>query len=114
MEWIPLVLNFLQPLLLKCFEKTSSEDPQEFLRESYNPVTGKMDPDVVRDAMPETRRALRRARREAPASKKSEFPKLDRDGLYDLAEKGLIDAMNADPVKVTTIRAAASAIRDND
>lgn len=114
MEWIPLVLNFLQPLLLKCFEKTSAEDPQEFLKENYNAVSGKMNPDVVADAIPSARRAARRARLDAPHSERKNFPRYTKAELYDIAEKGLIDSMNAPPEKVAAVRAAAAAIPDID
>lgn len=114
MEWFTLIASFLQPLLLKCFEKTSAEDPQQVLREAYDPVTGKMDPEIVNDAIPNTRRAAAKARRSAPRSQRKNFPRLSKAELYDYAERTLIDAMNATPEKVQAVRGVAASMTDDD
>lgn len=114
MEWVPLILNFLQPLLLKCFDRQSTEDPQEVLRESYDPVTGKMDPDLVNDCIPQTRRAVNRARKNASREERRSAPRYSRAELYEITEKGLIDSMNAPPEKVAQVRSVAATLRDDE
>jgi hypothetical protein len=114
MEWLTLVLGFLQPILLKCWDKTSSEDPQEYLRANFNSATGKMSREVVEDSIPSTRRAVRKARQESPRVERKNFPKYSREELYDLAEKGLIESMNAPPEVVAKARAVATGLPDED
>lgn len=114
MEWLTLVLNFFQPLVLKCFEKTSSEDPQLVLREAYDPVNQRMDPSLVNQAIPRARQAANRARTSMSKAERKQFPRLSRSDLYEVAEKGLIDAMNATPEKMGSIRSVASALTDED
>jgi hypothetical protein len=114
MEWIPLILNFLQPLLLKCFDRQSTEDPQAVLRESYDSATGRMDPDLLNDCIPQTRRAFNRARRTAPREERRNAPRYSREELYDITEKGLIDSMNAPPEKVAQVRSLAATLRDDE
>lgn len=114
MDWASIIGNLLLPALLRCLTKTSSEDPQQILRESYDAATGKMDSDLVREAMPTTRQAARRAYRQASRSDKKSFQPLSEQQVYDLTEKKLIEAMNASQEDATVIRAAASALADND
>lgn len=114
MEWLALVERLFGPLLLKCFEKTSAEDPQDFLRSQYNAHTGTMDRDVVQDSIPQMRRALRRARRDADRDERRNFPRLSKSELYDLTEQELIKAMNAPPETVASARAVASGLPDED
>lgn len=114
MEWLTLVLNFFQPLVLKCFEKTSSEDPQLVLREAYDPVTQRMDPALVNQAIPRARQAANRARSSMSKADRKQFPRLSRADLYEVAEKGLIDGMNATQEKMGSIRSVASALTDED
>ena len=112
MEWISLVTTFLQPIILKCFQRTSAEDPQEFLRENFNPVTGRMDPDVVEDAIPATRKAARKAERSLPKEEKKKIPRHTREDWRQLAEQALIASMNAPPERVAAVRAEAEAMID--
>ncbi len=114
MEWLTLVLNFFQPLVLKCFEKTSSEDPQLVLREAYDPITNKMDPALVNQAIPRARQAAHKARTAMSKAERKQFPRLSRADLYEVAEKGLIDGLNASPEKLSSIRSVASALIDED
>lgn len=114
MEWLPVILSFFQPMLLKCFEKTSSEDPQAVLRSNYNAATGKMDPDIVEDSIPSTRRAAHKARKNASKAERKTFPRYSRQELYDITEKNLIDSMNAPPETVAAVRSAAYALPDGD
>ena len=114
MEWIPLILNFLQPFLMKCHDRQSTEDPQAVLREAYDPMQGKMDPDLVNDCIPQTRRAFNRARKNASRDERRNAPRYSRAELYDITEKGLIDSMNAPPEHVAQVRAVAATLTDND
>jgi len=114
MEWLALISQFLLPALLKCFETTSMEDPQEYLRENFNSSTGKFDRDVVRDAIPATRRAVRQARLSASPKERRAFPRYRRSDLYELAERSLVAAMNAQPERVAELRAAAAGLPDDD
>lgn len=114
MEWLPSILSFLQPLLLKCFDRQSTEDPQAVLREAYDPVSGKMDPDLVNDCIPQTRRAFSKARKSATREQRRNAPKYDRAGLYDMTEKALIDSMNAPPEAVAQVRSVAGTLRDDE
>lgn len=114
MEWLTLLLNFFQPLALKCFEKTSSEDPQQVLRENYDPVTGRMDWELVEDAVPVARRAAVRARRSLPREERKNTPRYTRAQLREVAEEGLIKSMNASPEEVAKCRAVAAQMKDVD
>jgi hypothetical protein len=114
MEWIPLILNFLQPLLLKCFDRQSTEDPQEVLREAYDPITGRMDRDLVNDVIPRTRRAYQKARDKQPKEVRRAAPRYSRAELYDITEKALIDSMNAPPEMVGQVREVARQMRDDE
>lgn len=100
MEWLLLVNQFLMPMLLKCFGQISSETPQEYLRRSYDPVTGKLEQDIVLDAIPTTARAVRKAWRHTPRHERGNKPRYSREALYDLTEVKLIEAMNATPEQV--------------
>ena len=114
MEWLTIITTFLQPIILKCFEKTSAEDPQEFLRSNYNAATGRMNPEVVEDAIPATRRAVRRAHRSLSREDRKKFPRYTREELYDVAEKSLIDSMNAPQERVAAVRSEAAGLPDED
>jgi hypothetical protein len=114
MEWVTIIGGLLLPMLAKCWNKTSVEDPQTVLKANYDPSTGKMDSDIVNDAIPATRRAVRKARKNADPSDRREFPRYTRHELYYIAEKNLIDAMNAPPEKVEQVMAAAAALPDED
>lgn len=112
MEWVTLVLSFVQPLLLKCFDQVSSEDPQEFLKRNYDPVNGCFYPDVVEDAMPNTLRGVVRARRSLKKSERDQVPRYSRSDLYQLTEQALLDAMNATPAAVGACRDIAAKMVD--
>lgn len=113
-EWLAPILSFLQPLLLKCFDRQSTEDPQEVLREAFDPTTGKMDPDLVNDCIPQTRRAYAKARKHASREDRRNAPRYSREDFYDITEKSLIESMNAPPEKVAQVRSVAATLRDSD
>lgn len=112
MEWLTLVLSFVQPLLLKCFEQNFSEDPQAFLKQNYDPVNGMFYPDVVHDSIPAVRRGVIRARRSLRKAERAKAPQYSKADLYQLTEQALTDAMNATPEKVGAVRATAEALED--
>lgn len=114
MDWAALVIPILQAFLVKCWDKTSSEDPQEYLRSNYDAASGKFDRDVVVDSIPQTRRAVRKARQKLNRDERREFPKYSRAELYELTEKGLIESMNAPPEAVGSVRAMAAGLPDDD
>lgn len=114
MDWINIIGGILGPIVAKCFEKTSSEDAQTVLREAFNPITGRMDPDLVRDCIPATRKAANKAYRLALRSDRKKFPRLSYDDLYAIAEAELIKAMRLHPEKLQAIFAAGAILGDDD
>jgi hypothetical protein len=107
MDWGALVIGFLQPLLLKCFEEAFTDDPQEYLRQSYENGMRAFPVDMVVDAEPQTRRAVLRARRTLTREQRQEMPRYSKRDLYMLTEQALKDAMEANPDQVAAVRAAA-------
>lgn len=114
MDWITIIGTLVLPLLAKCFQKTSAEDPQAVLRSHYDATTGKMDGDIVRECMPATRKAARKAHRQASRADRKTFPKLSEDQIYSITESRLIAAMNADETTVAGIMASATLIGDDE
>ena len=115
MEWVTLITGLLLPLLQRCREKQgATEDPQEYLRANYDESTGKFNPDVVNATVPQTRRAIKKAFRQTPKDQRGKFPRYRRDEVYDIAEKGLLKAMNATPDEAAQVMAAAAELPDND
>lgn len=110
MEWFVIISSLLGPLLAKCQQATSSEDPQEMLRESYNETTGRMDESIVRSAVPATRQAIRKAWRNATKEERKTFPRYSRSEVYEIAEAKLIEAMNADPATLQAAFETAAAM----
>jgi hypothetical protein len=107
MGWEALIISLLQPMLLKCLENFSAEEPQDYLKGCCD-VYGNLYPDVVQDAMPQTRRAVRRAWLSNKEDRPTEpFPRLSRHELYRLTEQTLLNAMNATPEELQAIRGAA-------
>ena len=109
-----LILALLGPILVKCLDQVSSETPSEYLRPHFNEVTGKMSPDIVHDAMPATRRAILKARRQASREDRQTMSRYSKEDVYNLAEKKLIEAMNAPPEKVADVYAAAKLLGDDE
>lgn len=73
-----------------------------------------MDPDIVAAAMPKTRQAILKARRQASHADRKSMPRFSRQDVYDLAEKNLIDAMNASDEQVADVYAAAKLLGDDE
>jgi hypothetical protein len=114
MEWFTIISGLLLPMLAKCQSKTSTEDPQHLLRSKVNAETGRLDREVVRSAIPTTRRAVRKAWQQTPRDQRSDFPRYSRTEMYDLAEKTLVEAMNAPSEKVVEVMAAAASLPDEN
>jgi hypothetical protein len=114
MDWISIIKGILGPIIAKCWEQTSAEDPQVVLRSSYNATTGRMDPDLVYEAVPAVRRAAMQARRQATRKERKEFPRLSNNDLYQIAEEKLIEAMNASPEQVLAVFSAAESLTEED
>lgn len=108
-----LFATLLNALLAKCVSQVSSETPQEYCKAHYNAVTGRMDPDVVEECIPEARRAALKARRQVSKSERKDIPKLSRQDLYDRCEKQLIAAMTATPEQVAACMATAAELGDD-
>ena len=100
-------------MLAKCFNQLSSETPAEYLKPHYDEATGKMDHGIVRDAMPQTRRAIRKAHRQATREERQSLPRFSREDIYNLTEEKLIEAMRATPETVAAVFAAAESIEDD-
>jgi hypothetical protein len=114
MDWITIILGLLGPIIAKCFQQTSSENPHDVLRAAYNEATGRMDPDLVNDCIPAARQAANKAHRQASRSDRKRFPKLSRADLYEIAETKLIEAMKADGPTINAVLAAGHALGDDD
>lgn len=114
MDWIAAIRAFLEPILLRCLEKTSTEDPQQILRDAYDPVSGKMDPDIVNEALPAARKAVRKAQRSASREDRRNCPRYSRAELYQITEQNLIESMHATPEHVANVRAVAATMGDSD
>ncbi len=112
MEWIAIISTLLGPLLAKCQQDTSSEDPQAILREAYNPATSRMDEGLVRSAIPATRQAIRKAWRNATPAERKTFPRYSRSEVYEIAEHKLIEAMKADEATLLGVFAEAASMQD--
>lgn len=115
MEWLTLITGLLLPFLQKCREKQgATQDPQEYLRSVYDHNTGKFPEDVVNDAVPQTRKAIRQAFRQTPRDERRNFPRYRRHEVYEIAEKGLLKAMNATPEEAAQVMAAAAELPDDE
>lgn len=113
MDWLSLISSFLVPMFAQCLSRVSSETPAEYLKPHYDPVTGKMDPDLVTDAMPATMRAIRKAYRNTPKKERGSFPRYSRDEIYVITENKLIEAMNAPDEVVAAAMASAATLGDD-
>ena len=114
MEWITIILGFLQPLLARCFSQVSSETPKEYLAGYYNPATNTMEPHIVRQAMGQTRRSILKARRSLSREDRRNFPRYSRDEIYALTESQLIEALHAPDDVLVGVFSAAAALPDDD
>ena len=111
MEFLPLILPFLDKFLTMCLDKVSSESPQEYLADHYNALTGKMDSGIVRDAMPQTRRAALKARQGATKEQRKNWPRYSKEEIYAITEKRLIEAATATPEQMSAAMSACASIQ---
>lgn len=114
MEWITIISGFLLPMLARCQQQFSSEPPVEYLKSHYDSETGRMDASLVRNAMPHTRRAIRKAFRSASIEDRRDFPRYTREDVYNMAESELIKAMSASPEQVESVMEASRALGDEE
>lgn len=116
MEWLPIIFQFLQPMLAKCFSQSeaAAQDPQEYLKANYDAETGKMDPSLVRRSMGTTRKAIRKAHRQATREERKTFPRYSRDDIYQMTEKKLVEAMQAPQEQVQAAFALAAELPDDE
>ncbi len=115
MDWTILIFSILDPLLARCLDQVSSEDPQEYLRAHYNAESRQMDPSVVGDAMRQTYRAIRKAKQSCDSrTERRNFPRYGRHDVYALTERRLIEAMNASEDEVGAAVLAGRSIQDEE
>lgn len=114
MDWMAIIGGLLGPIISKCFQQTSSENPHDVLLAAYNPTTGRIDPDLVNDCIPAVRKAANKAHRQASRSDRKTFPRLSRADLYSIAEAKLIEAAKADGRTVDAMLAAGRALGEDE
>ena len=114
MDWIAIIGRYLDIFLLKCLERVSTETPQDYLRAHYDPVSGTMDAALVRDCVPQTLRAIRKARASVKPRDRRDMPRYSRAEVMDLTEARLIEDMNADEGQVNAVRAMAAGMGDDE
>lgn len=114
MEWITLITTLLGPLLMKCFQGSSNEDPREFLKAHYNPDTDEFSGNIVEDALPQTYRAIRKARRQTPHKERKNFPKYSREEVIQMTKDHLKDSMKASDEKLRACKVEADSLEDED
>lgn len=112
MNWIPIIFDIALPVLLKCLQQQTSQTPQEYIADHYDAETGKLDRRLVKDAIPSTMYAIRKAHREAKKEDRKSFPKFSRDDVYALTEQRLIDSMTATEEEVARVSAIAANMGD--
>lgn len=108
-----LFAQILSAILVQCLSGFSSQTPQEYVRDHYDPVTGRIDPDLVNDALPAAARAARKAHRSLPRAERKDAPKLSRENLYDRTEAQLIEGMKATDEQVAACREFAATLGDD-
>lgn len=114
MEWITLITGILGPMLLKCMQKTSTEDPRAFLKSHYDATTDSFSGGVVEDALPQTYRATRIARRRTPPKDRKNFPRYSNDDIVKMTKDHLKDSMNATDTQLATCQAVADQLPEDD
>ena len=107
MDWFAIISGLLLPLLQRCFGGLSSEDPREYLRAHYDPQTGTFDPGLVADCMPQTYRAIRKARRQCPRKDRPSFPQYSHEQVRLMTITNLKTAMDGDDSLLASVTAAA-------
>ena len=114
MDWISLIGKYLDILLIKCLDRVSTESPQDYLRAHYDPVSESMDSSLVRDAYPQTLRAILKARQSVKPRDRRDMPRYSRVEVLDITESRLIEDMNADEGHVNAVRAMAAGMGDDE
>lgn len=114
MGTIALIFDILGPLLAKCHSQVSAEDPREYLKAHHDPQMDTFDDGIVRDAMPQTYRAIRHAKRQTPRAERRDFPKYSRDDVRSMTIDKLKQSLNASDNEVAACQAAAASLPDSD
>ena len=114
MDWAAIIGGIVGALIAQCFSRFSTEDPQEYLRANYDAATGKLDSSVVRDAMNQTRKAIRKAHRQASRQDRKTMPRYSNQDIYDLTEQNLLKAMNAPKSEIVAVFATAASLGEDD
>ena len=114
MDFFSIISGLLLPLLAKCFQGVSSDDPRQYLRDHYDSSSDSFDSGLVADCMPQTYRAIRKARRQCNHKDRKNFPQYSRDQVYKMTEESLRDAMKADDAAVAAVMAAAGQLSGVD
>ena len=115
MEWATIILGLLGPLFAKCPSQSAEAalDPKEYLKSNYNDSTGRMDSSLVRRAMPTTRKAIKKAKKQASEEERKMFPLYSRNEIYEIAEKKMIESMNAPSEQVAAAFASAATLTED-
>ena len=116
MEWVTIIMGLLGPFFAKCHSNSeqAARDPKEFLRANYDEATGKMSRDLVRKGMPQTRKAIRKAHRDASKEERKTFPRYSKTDIYQMTEKKLVEAMQAPTEEVEAAFAVAAQLPDDE
>lgn len=114
MEWLTVIFGLLGPMLLKCQQSTSSQDPQEYLAAHYDPLTDTFSGSIVQDALPQTYRAIRKARRQASHEDRKNFPRYSREEVVEMTKQKLKASMTASKAEVEAAHVAAASLPDED
>ena len=114
MDWTAIIIQFLLPILARCHNRTSTEDPQELLRDNYDSGTGKFESWLVNATIPATRRAVHKAMMSLPPRERRNFPRHSRADLVELAQKSLYTAMTAAPADVAVVMSAAETLPEDE
>ena len=112
MEWLPIITTILGPLLAKCWGE-QTERPQDFLARHYDSQRQRMEPVIVRRAMPQTRKAIAQAKRQMTRQQRKDMQKLSANDIYAITEQQLVAAMHADDSEVLGVFAVAAALKDD-
>ena len=99
---------------MKCFGASSTEDPREFLKAHYNKASDTFSGGIVADAVPQTYRAIRKARHQTPRQERKNFPQYSREQVIQMTKDKLKESIDATDDEVRTCKLEADALPDDD
>lgn len=114
MEWISIIWGIAEPFLVKCLQSSSTEDPREFLKAHYNTDSDSFSGGVVSDALPQTYRAIRKARHQTAPRERKTFPQYSRDQVIQMTKDNLKKSMNAGDDRLAACKLIAKDLPDDD